>query len=1789
MGFSRMDLYVVCLAILVAIKSTIQVNGCQFYPIDNHHRIVRLLETAAVGSEVTQIEVHPRRSLSLQPVENNDDVAFFKFRTINRTTISLRLARSLGDLVDRPNPIDKIKVKLVCGVDDTSASASVMITVEIEDVNDNNPFFIGAPYNAEVSESIPIGTTIVKNIRALDADKPSTPNSDVRYLIAASKSQAKFSLVMDADGSAAIILKESLNYDSGDDRFLLDIFAKDEGIPSRNTSTTVDVRVRRDESRVLKFTNEVYHSQFKEHFPITGKRIIQEILFNPPINAYYGNNALNSTIRYALASDFDEDIFHIDHMTGKIYLNKEIDADLLPSNIFLLKIQAMDMNNPSKRTFAEVEIEVTDVNDNQPKFEVDAYNVSVPENIPNGYNVLRVVATDLDQGDNGEFVYHLVDPSQAFTIDGKTGWITVRNHTKLDREQKSSFSLRVYAREKIPFVIQQKETGDAFVSVEVTLLDINDNSPVFVPSNQYFFTTRVNVPVKATIGKVEAVDPDEGINGRVLYKIPYVANNDSDIFGVNSDTGELFAIVTPLNPGKLTVIVNASDQPLNPSEMRYSLAVVTINVLEEEITNPDFVNAPYEFWVGSDVPVGTSVGQIRVVSDNSNVDYDLLHTYKEGVPFAVEEKSGTISVVEVITNFERTDYEFEAVATDHSHMTITTNVTIHIVYSDSSQTLTKTVDPISLVFRIRENLPGIAVGRLGNTDTSNSTNMSKPKFIVADPDDGELFTVSEDGVLFTKSGLDRETKESYKLTVIADRKTKTGIHHATIFQIRVIVEDENDNAPEFQKASYEGSVLENSLDGTLVNLNAPIKTFDRDFGPNSMYSLILQGEGSEMFTINKESGTVTVSNFLLDRETRSVYHLKIVATDRGNLSSVATLSIRVIDVNDNVPSFTHVTVYPNEKLRVAVSSHSNISVILGDYTVPHRLDNSTVTLIVWLPETIQPGSPVLAVQAEDADTSVSTITYKLARSGMEFAVHPVSGQLSVVGQLKIGEQELNVTAEDGDGLMTWILLTVYVEEDLLFQKRSFEFWVPEGSYKQHEVGCLTAEETSVSYSLSRRNYRNPIFSVTDGGCLTVSGDLDRETRDSYDLRLSGKRKSGGTPSTVDIIVKVLDINDNAPQFRNHHRIRKLMADEIGLKGFEGELTVPVYEVTLTEVGTSGTVVTRIVAEDPDGVEGGNSEVEYSLFGSGAQYFEIDRKTGVVTLKTPLLGGIYNVTVIASDSGTPRKDNAALLVVSVADKNLDAEEPLLELRYLEVEVEENCLVPLEILKLNVTPRYRRFASSISYTIIPSEHSESFEVDSKNGNVYIIDSPDREITPTLTVVVQVDVTTRKGKSSFAVHSKGQDIALNEARIVLKVLDQNDNSPSFINGTMPVIAAVSSSTSYGTPVITVQATDPDAGINSDIRYEMVGASGENKYFSVDSHTGLIRTIGGLSQLVNNTVLGFDVRATDRAGASDGRSAITNVFVYVLDERKVITMAMAMQPSLIEKHTELVTNSMSNITGCTVKIWKIDANPNNMTDILLYAVDPITNELADSDLLMNLMLDHQTTISNTFKPLHFVGFSRMPKKYGDVVVEHSFSLYTTIELLTVLFGFFIFMGAIIGVACVCTGRRKEKKNNTLTYGNFGFHEGYPFTLSDGSLARLSTCEPRSLVNPTSFVEGSVVYGGAVMNPKHLRRGVRCNQTRSLVPTEPPSIHNRRPQCGTRSDPDNCPTDFCSCSSTTCSTGTASLTRSFVLKSNENFEDSLRSMPDNTSCQRRHHRCNDDSNTTPADNINVCMCPTLL
>lgn len=85
----------------------------------------------------------------------------------------------------------------------------------------------------------------------------------------------------------------------------------------------------------------------------------------------------------------------MDPRNGSLFLERAIDLDAernLPGNTFVLQIHASQIDNPLKVASARVEVEVLDLNDNLPEFEVDFYNISIVENLPNGFSVLQVGA-----------------------------------------------------------------------------------------------------------------------------------------------------------------------------------------------------------------------------------------------------------------------------------------------------------------------------------------------------------------------------------------------------------------------------------------------------------------------------------------------------------------------------------------------------------------------------------------------------------------------------------------------------------------------------------------------------------------------------------------------------------------------------------------------------------------------------------------------------------------------------------------------------------------------------------------------------------------------------------------------------------------------------------------------------------------------------------------------------------------------------------------------------------------------------------------------------------------------------------------------------------------------------------------------------------------------------------------------------------------------------------------------------------------------------------------------------
>ncbi|XP_031334592.1 cadherin-89D isoform X1 [Photinus pyralis] len=1668
--------------------------GCQFHPPGEYLRFVRVPENLQIGQDFLKIEVHPRRNLNLSSIDRNDDVHYFTYRELNETTIALVLARSLDDLVDTDSPQNVLKFKLVCDYEDgeDTISSSLSVTVYVEDLNDNSPIFLGTPYELTVDELTPVGLTIFRRILAADRDKPNTPNSDVQYSITGGNERGMFAL--DGSHQAFLILRKPLDYDTGDREFTITVTASDRGIPQRSTNASISIKVQDADDLSPKFTKGVYRTRLAEFYPLTGEKIHHRLKFEPPIFAYDQDLAIDAAIRYDILAGNDRHLFYLDHFNGSLFLEREIDLEAegsLPGNTFVLQIQASQVDDPLKFVVARVEVEILDVNDNLPEFEVDRYNISIVENIPKGFSVLQIIAKDPDQGDNSEFSYDLEDKSGAFVIDPRTGWLTVRNHTLLDREKFSHLTLTAFAREKTVSVITNKIDSSA-VPIDVTLLDINDNNPMFIPNNIYEFISTTSKRVGEVVGQVQAVDLDLGRNGLVQYSIQKTANA-TNLFKIDTRTGQLFVNSQFLVEGNHTLLVEASDQPTNPSEKRSSVAVVTIRVYTKEepasktsSDHPEFLGAPYEFWVGFKVAVGTSIGQIRVATatDNKRNMFDLLHSYKEGVPFAVEEKLGIITVIDNLNKYNRSEYEFEAIFITEGGVSIVTNVTIHVVHPDVDKTsLVNYRGPATLLeFHIRENKVGALIGKIEHNSTDRFS-----KFTIANQRDvTDYISISSDGSLYTQKAFDREKRDLFRLTILAEYMM--GTHKNTeIYQLIVYVDDENDNAPVFEHKEYEGKILENSKSGTEVNLNRKISAKDADVGLNGHFAISIFGNGSELFRLDRYTGRLYLQggSNSLNREEKAVYILRLIAKDDGGLYGEAKLTIIIEDTNDNAPTFKRIIILPNRGVDVLEYGPSKTNILLFQEMVSNvttGIQALTQTQIKFVgkprvssplfafPESIHVGNSLFRFEAEDLDLHEnSVIKYEMLSEtyipnavfssnpfhvNQHFMMHPTNGEIVVARSLPPESSFiLNVVASDKDGLKDNVTIRLFVNDvndhPPMFSKPWYSFDVEEATYSQKVIGRVEAVDSdfgpnaNVSYHIHYQSNQSSPFSITkQGGAITVHGKLDREQKDKYRLSVvaSDNPSSGNKLSTiVSVEVNILDVNDNAPMFYGYDNLIDYHADKKteGVHAFAEFIQIPVYYGHIFENSPIGTSVTKVFANDTDFLGNGNGLFLFSISQkkNHAHFFTIDSKDGVVSTVRKLNYDVqrtHNVTVIVSDLGSPSLSSTALVVVNVLNNEIkNSTQNIFLHRYYEIEVEENVPVPLKVMTLNVTEPYRK--RRLRFSIVAEKNSDikkTFQIDPRNGTIFITSSPDREKRENYELLIRLDEYKVARDMTVMVYPVSNErlgeLGLNEVKVVVRITDVNDNAPNFTLSGKPLVTAIPNDVSYGYHVIKLQAFDPDWDINGKIRYQILGRADEaSRRFVIDPTTGQVRTISSFANDAGR-LFGFDVKATDRNGADDGRSTIANVLVYILDQQRQLVMTVQSTPIDIENNLENFTSTLCNITGFDIRVRKIEPVSSQIdvystaTDVYLYAVDPLLNVVVDADRLQRMLDFKREMIDKELEAFQVLGLTTniSERKSKGRMLQLS-----TLEIGVVVLGCLIFICCLIVLTCAIVNRQRKKR----------------------------------------------------------------------------------------------------------------------------------------------------------------------
>lgn len=231
--------------------------------------------------------------------------------------------------------------------------------------------------------------------------------------------------------------------------------------------------------------------------------------------------------------------------------------------------------------------------------------------------------------------------------------------------------------------------------------------------------------------------------------------------------------------------------------------------------------------------------------------------------------------------------------------------------------------------------------------------------------------------------------------------------------------------------------------------------------------------------------------------------------------------------------------------------------------------------IVVVPETTSIGTSVIRLRASDDDLDDNAaVTYRILsetyipESGTvskvyttpHFTIHALSGEVSVVSVLPPETDFiLNISATDKGGLEGRTSIKIHIKDvnnhAPHFEKAWYDFSVPEGTYREHILGQIQAVDEdygingNISYSLVQKRDTSGDFpfKILPDGMLVVDGELDRELQEFYTFRIIAEDGGEKTHhSTVDVDVRVSDLNDNYPVFYNYDKIIQVCIHHLGL-------------------------------------------------------------------------------------------------------------------------------------------------------------------------------------------------------------------------------------------------------------------------------------------------------------------------------------------------------------------------------------------------------------------------------------------------------------------------------------------------------------------------------------------------------------------------------------------------------------------------------------------------------------------
>ncbi|XP_008418465.1 protocadherin alpha-C2 isoform X2 [Poecilia reticulata] len=644
--------------------------------------------------------------------------------------------------------------------------------------------------------------------------------------------------------------------------------------------------------------------------------------------------------------------------TGELYIVERIDREYLcpaKPTCFL----KLDFIIETPLRIFNIELGITDINDNAPHFRRDRVELDVSESATPGERFSLPNAVDPDVGINTIKTYKL-STSDHFTIEIQTGsdgtqYVDLVLTKSLDREDKAVHKLILTAVDGgVPV-----RSGTANIIVRVQ--DTNDNPPQF-DKQTYTVNMAENTPIGTLVVNLNATDLDEGSNSEIVYSFTlYTSEKTQDVFTLNPNTGEITVkgTIDYEDMKFYEMHIEAKDKGAHPllGQCKIVVHVTDMNDNFPEITVQSVKNT-----VPENVPVGTVIALVGI-SDRDTGDNGKIKIFiQEAMPFILNKSSDrpthyNLIVSEPLDREKVPEYDITLIARDTGTPPLSDNETITVHLLDVNDNAPQFPQSFYTIRVMENNAPGSLLSSLTAFDPDLHENQYLVYFIIekeiANTSMSMLFSINpENGNLYALKTFDYEIEKEFLFHIEARDSGSPPL--SSNVTVHIIIVDQNDNAPVIVSPwRAHGSLVEEKIPrstdkGSLV---AKVIALDTDSVHNSRISYqFLQVTDASLFSLDQYNGEIRTMRMFSYKDSRH-HRLVVVAKDNGEPALSATVTIKLLTVETDVKAYSDMTEMP---LEYDIFSDINLYLVIGLASVSFLL---LITILVTIVLKCQKAKP----------------------------------------------------------------------------------------------------------------------------------------------------------------------------------------------------------------------------------------------------------------------------------------------------------------------------------------------------------------------------------------------------------------------------------------------------------------------------------------------------------------------------------------------------------------------------------------------------------------------------------------------------------------------------------------------------------------------------------------------------------------------------------------------------------------------------------------------------------------